>query len=362
MKIGIPKEIKNNESRVGLTPESVKKLCSNNNELFVEAGAGVEIGFSDEDYQSAGAIVLESASKVYAESELIIKVKEPLPEEFQYLTERHTVFTYLHLAANKKQARELVKTGITGIAYETVTAEDGTLPLLAPMSAIAGQIGFVVGSYFLLKPNKGLGVLLDAIGDIAPRVVTVIGAGAAGTEAIKKAIATGAHVKIIDLSEDKLEQLKQTFGENKVEYIVSTQQTISEALVSSDLVIGSVYVIGKQAPKVITKDMISAMKPGSVIVDIAIDQGGCIETSRPTTHDDPIFLHDGVIHYCVTNMPGAVPLTATLALNKATMPYIETLAKEGVKKALDSDQHLANGLNMKNGEITHSAIKEALEE
>jgi len=361
MKIGIPKEIKNNESRVGLTPESVKKLCSNNNELFVEAGAGVEIGFSDEDYQSAGAIVLESASKVYAESELIIKVKEPLPEEFQYLTERHTVFTYLHLAANKKQARELVKTGITGIAYETVTAEDGTLPLLAPMSAIAGQIGFVVGSYFLLKPNKGLGVLLDAIGDIAPRVVTVIGAGAAGTEAIKKAIATGAHVKIIDLSEDKLEQLKQTFGENKVEYIVSTQQTISEALVSSDLVIGSVYVIGKQAPKVITKDMISAMKPGSVIVDIAIDQGGCIETSRPTTHDDPIFLHDGVIHYCVTNMPGAVPLTATLALNKATMPYIETLAKEGVKKALDSDQHLANGLNMKNGEIIHPAIKEALD-
>ena len=361
MKIGIPKEIKNNESRVGLTPESVKKLCSNNNELFVEAGAGVEIGFSDEDYQSAGAIVLESASKVYAESELIIKVKEPLPEEFQYLTERHTVFTYMHLAANKKQARELVKTGITGIAYETVTAEDGTLPLLAPMSAIAGQIGFVVGSYFLLKPNKGLGVLLDAIGDIAPRVVTVIGAGAAGTEAIKKAIATGAHVKIIDLSEDKLEQLKQTFGENKVEYIVSTQQTISEALVSSDLVIGSVYVIGKQAPKVITKDMISAMKPGSVIVDIAIDQGGCIETSRPTTHDDPIFLHDGVIHYCVTNMPGAVPLTATLALNKATMPYIETLAKEGVKKALDSDQHLANGLNMKNGEIIHPAIKEALD-
>ena len=362
MKIGIPKEIKNNESRVGLTPESVKKLCSNNNELFVEAGAGAEIGFSDEDYEAAGAIVLESASKVYAESELIIKVKEPLPEEFQYLTDRHTVFTYLHLAANKEQAKELVKTGITGIAYETVTAEDGTLPLLAPMSAIAGQIGFVVGSYFLLKPNKGLGVLLDSVGDIAPRVVTVIGAGAAGTEAIKKAIATGAHVKIIDLAEEKLEQLKQTFGEDKVEYIVSTQETISEALATSDLVVGSVYVIGKQAPKVITKDMISAMKPGSVIVDIAIDQGGCIETSRPTTHDDPVFIHDGVIHYCVTNMPGAVPLTATLALNKATMPHIEALAREGIIQALDSDKHLANGLNMKNGEITHPAIKEALEE
>tara|TARA_B100000965_G_scaffold281571_1_gene239468 strand:- start:383 stop:1471 length:1089 start_codon:yes stop_codon:yes gene_type:complete len=361
MKIGVPKEIKNNESRVGLTPESAAKLITNNNELFVETGAGAGIGFADEDYQSVGAIILDSASKVYAESELIIKVKEPLPEEFQYLTNQHTLFTYLHLAANKEQARELVQTGITGIAYETVTAADGTLPLLAPMSAIAGQIGFVVGSYFLLKPNKGLGVLLDSIGDIAPRVVTVIGAGAAGTEAIKKAIANGAHVKIIDLSEDKLEQLKQTFGEDKVEYIVSTQEAIEEALVSSDLVIGSVYVIGKQAPKVITKDMISSMKPGSVIVDIAIDQGGCIETSRPTTHDDPVFLHDGVIHYCVTNMPGAVPLTATLALNKATMPYIEALAKEGIAKALESNQHLANGLNMKNGEITHPAIKEALD-
>ena len=361
MKIGVPKEIKNNESRVGLTPESAAKLITDNNELFVETGAGAGIGFADEDYQSVGAIVLDSASKVYAESELIIKVKEPLPEEFQYLTNQHTLFTYLHLAANKEQARELVQTGITGIAYETVTAADGTLPLLAPMSAIAGQIGFVVGSYFLLKPNKGLGVLLDSIGDIAPRVVTVIGAGAAGTEAIKKAIATGAHVKIIDLSEDKLEQLKQKFGEDKVEYIVSTQEAIEEALVSSDLVIGSVYVIGKQAPKVITKDMIGSMKPGSVIVDIAIDQGGCIETSRPTTHDDPVFLHDGVIHYCVTNMPGAVPLTATLALNKATMPYIEALAKEGIAKALESNQHLANGLNMKNGEITHPAIKEALD-
>ena len=361
MKIGVPKEIKNNESRVGLTPESAAKLITDNNELFVETGAGAGIGFADEDYQSVGAIVLDSASKVYAESELIIKVKEPLPEEFQYLTNQHTLFTYLHLAANKEQARELVQTGITGIAYETVTAADGTLPLLAPMSAIAGQIGFVVGSYFLLKPNKGLGVLLDSIGDIAPRVVTVIGAGAAGTEAIKKAIATGAHVKIIDLSEDKLEQLKTKFGEDKVEYIVSTQEAIEEALVSSDLVIGSVYVIGKQAPKVITKDMIGAMKPGSVIVDIAIDQGGCIETSRPTTHDDPVFLHDGVIHYCVTNMPGAVPLTATLALNKATMPYIEALAKEGIAKALESNQHLANGLNMKNGEITHPAIKEALD-
>ena len=361
MKIGIPKEIKNNEYRVGLTPDSVKKLIEKNNEVFIEANAGAGIGFSDTDYQSAGAIVLDSASKVYSESELIVKVKEPMPEEFQYLSNQHTLFTYFHLAGNKEQAKELVKTGITAIAYETVTADDGSLPLLAPMSAIAGQIGFVVGSYFLLKPNKGIGVLLGSIGDIEPRVVTVIGAGVAGTEAIKKAVASGAYVKIIDLSEQKLQQLKQTFGEDKIEYIVSTPETIAEALVSSDLVIGSVYVIGKEAPKVITKEMISKMKPGSVLVDIAIDQGGCIETSKPTTHDDPVFIHNNVIHYCVTNMPGAVPLTATLALNKATMPYIEALTKDGVTKALDSDQHLANGLNMKNGEITHPAIKEALD-
>ena len=362
MKIGIPKEIKNNEYRVGLTPDSVKKLTEKNNEVFIETNAGAGIGFSDTDYQSAGAIVLDSASKVYSESELIVKVKEPMPEEFQYLSNQHTLFTYFHLAGNKEQAKELVKTGITAIAYETVTADDGSLPLLAPMSAIAGQIGFVVGAYFLLKPNKGIGVLLGSIGDIEPRVVTVIGAGVAGTEAIKKAIATGAYVKIIDLSEDKLQQLKQTYGEDKIEYIVSTSETIAEALVSSDLVIGSVYVIGKEAPKVITKEMISKMKPGSVLVDIAIDQGGCIETSKPTTHDDPVFIHDDVIHYCVTNMPGAVPLTATLALNKATMPFIEMLAKEGITKALESDQHLTNGLNIKDGEIVHPAIKEALED
>ena len=261
----------------------------------------------------------------------------------------------------KEQAKKLVKTGITGIAYETVTAEDGTLPLLAPMSAIAGQIGFVVGSYFLLKPNKGLGILLDSIGDIEPRVVTVIGAGAAGTEAIKKAIASGAYVKIIDLSKDRLKQLKQELGMDKIEYIISTPEAITETLITSDLVIGSVYVIGKEAPIVITKEMISQMKPGSVVVDIAIDQGGCIETSKPTTHDDPVFLHNGVIHYCVTNMPGAVPLTATLALNKATMPFIEMLTNEGINKALESDPHLANGLNMRDGEITHPAIRDALD-
>ena len=356
MKIGIPKEIKNNEHRVGLTPESVKKLTKQNNEVFVERDAGAEIGFDNDDYRSAGALVLETASKVYSQSELIVKVKEPMPEEFEYLSNQHTLFTYFHLAGNKEQAKELVKTGITAIAYETVTAEDGSLPLLAPMSAIAGQIGFVVGSYFLLKPNKGIGVLLDSIGDIEPRVVTVIGAGVAGTEAIKKAAASGAYVKIIDLSEEKLQQLRQTFGEDKIEYIISTPETVAAALVSSDLVIGSVYVIGKEAPKVITKEMISKMKPGSVLVDIAIDQGGCIETSRPTTHDNPTFVYEDVVHYCVTNMPGAVPLTATLALNEATLPYIKDLCKKGVKSALEDDCHLQNGLNVKDGKIIHPSL------
>ncbi len=361
MKVGVPKEIKNNECRVGLTPDSVKVLTNQNNQIYIETKAGLDVGFDDSTYEAAGGIILNSAQEVYAEADLIIKVKEPMPEEFQYLTDRHTLFTYFHLAGNKEQAKKLVKTGITGIAYETVTAEDGTLPLLAPMSAIAGQIGFVVGSYFLLKPNKGLGILLDSIGDIEPRVVTVIGAGAAGTEAIKKAIASGAYVKIIDLSKDRLKQLKQELGMDKIEYIISTPEAITETLITSDLVIGSVYVIGKEAPIVITKEMISQMKPGSVVVDIAIDQGGCIETSKPTTHDDPVFLHNGVIHYCVTNMPGAVPLTATLALNKATMPFIEMLTNEGINKALESDPHLANGLNMRDGEITHPAIRDALD-
>ena len=361
MKIGIPKEIKNNESRVGLTPESVKKLCSNNNELFVETEAGVEIGFTDEDYQSAGAIVLESASKVYAESELIIKVKEPLPEEFQYLTDRHTIFTYLHLAANKEQAKELVKTGVTGIAYETVTSSDGSMPLLASMSTIAGQLAFVVGSYHLLKHNKGKGVMIGHMDDMDPRVVTVIGAGVAGTQSILKAIDNKALVKVVDSSQSKLDDLKSKYGTENVEYILSSKDSIQVSVNESDLVIGSVYVVGKEAPKVVTKDMLSSMNPGTVMVDVSIDQGGCFETSKPTTHDSPTFLENEIVHYCVTNMPGAVPLTATEALNKVSLSYVENLANNGIQNALDSDEHLRNGLNILDGRIVHPGVKEALE-
>ena len=313
MRIGVPAEIKNNEHRVGLTPRSVHELCSAGQMVNVQSMAGSAIGFSDEDYQQAGATLLSSASEVYDSSDLIIKVKEPLPEEFKFLSPKKTLFTCLHLAGNKPQALELLNTGVTGIAYETVTSSDGSLPLLAPMSKIAGQISIVVGQYFLLKPNGGIGTILGSVENIEPRVVTVIGAGVAGTEAIKKAIANEADVKILDLSQKRLDELKEQFGTNNIEYILSDSSSIASALELSDLVIGSVYVLGKEAPKVITEDMIKKMKPGSVLVDISIDQGGCIESSKPTTHDAPVFNKHGVVHYCVTNMPGAVPLTATLA-------------------------------------------------
>ena len=361
MRIGVPAEIKNNEHRVGLTPESVYELCSAGLAVNIQSQAGSAIGFTDQDYQQSGATILFSASDVYEASDLIVKVKEPLPEEFKFLSSDKTLFTYLHLAGNKSQAVELMNTGVTGIAYETVTSSDGSLPLLAPMSKIAGQISVVVGQYFLLKPNGGIGTILGSVENIKRRVVTVIGAGVAGTEAIKKAIANDAHLKILDLSQKRLDELKEQFGSNNIEYILSDSTSISSALEASDLVIGSVYVLGKEAPKVITEEMIKKMKPGSVLVDISIDQGGCIESSKPTTHDAPVFNKHGVVHYCVTNMPGAVPLTATLALNNATLPYVKALATQGVDEALKNDSHLFNGLNIKNGEVVNPAVKEALE-
>ena len=361
MRIGVPAEIKNNEHRVGLTPESVYELCSAGLSVNIQSQAGSAIGFTDQDYQQSGATILFSASDVYESSDLIVKVKEPLPEEFKFLSPDKTLFTYLHLAGNKSQAVELMNTGVTGIAYETVTSSDGSLPLLAPMSKIAGQISVVVGQYFLLKPNGGIGTILGSVENIKRRVVTVIGAGVAGTEAIKKAIANDAHLKILDLSQKRLDELKEQFGTNNIEYILSDSSSISSALEASDLVIGSVYVLGKEAPKVITEEMIKKMKPGSVLVDISIDQGGCIESSKPTTHDAPVFNKHGVVHYCVTNMPGAVPLTATLALNNATLPYVKALATQGVDEALKNDSHLFNGLNIKNGEVVNPAVKEALE-
>ena len=357
MKIGVPAEVKNNEQRVGLTPESVKILSDLGHQLFVQSNAGHAIGFTNQLYESSGAQIIDSAADVFKLSDLIIKVKEPVESELQFLRKDLALFTYLHLAGDPKQAKRLLETGVTGIAYETVTADDGSLPLLAPMSAIAGQLGVVVGSYHLLKPNDGRGTLLS---NLDPRIVTVIGAGVAGKEAIAKAKANHAHVKIIDLNKSKLEDLKSEFGEEGMEYIISTPDAIKAAISESDIVIGSVYVVGKEAPKVVTREMLKEMTEGSVLVDISIDQGGCFETSKPTNHDNPTFIESGVLHYCVTNMPGAVPLSATTALNKATLPFIKELANKGIKQALSENNHLMNGLNIQNGEVIHSAIKEAL--
>ena len=340
MKIGVPTEVKNNEHRVGLTPESAKTLSDLGHQLFVQSNAGHSIGFTNHLYELSGAQIIDSAAEVYKSSDLIIKVKEPVESEFQFLRNDLTLFTYLHLAGDPSQAKKLLETGVTGIAYETVTADDGSLPLLAPMSAIAGQLGVVVGSYHLLKPNNGRGTLLS---ELDPRIVTVIGAGVAGKEAIAKAKANHAHVRVIDLNHSKLQELKLEFGEEGMEYIISTPDAIKVAISDSDIVIGSVYVVGKEAPKVVSKEMLADMTEGSVLVDISIDQGGCFESSKPTNHDEPTFIENGVLHYCVTNMPGAVPLSATSALNRATLPFIKELANKGINQALNENKHLMNG-------------------
>ena len=361
MIIGVPAEIKNNENRVGLTPDSVKHLRNIGNEILVQDGAGKNIGLTNDLYISAGAKILNSAEDVYKSSEMIVKVKEPIPDEYCFLREDLTLFTYLHLAGDPENAKKLIDTGVTGIAYETVTAADGSMPLLAPMSTIAGQLAIVVGSYHLLKHNKGKGVMIGKLNNIEPRVVSVIGAGVAGTQSISKALDNHALVKVLDTSESNLKKLESEFGSKNIEYILSTSDSVQSAINESDLVVGSVYVVGKEAPKVVTKEMLVSMKPGTVMVDVSIDQGGCFETSRPTTHDNPTFIENDIVHYCVTNMPGAVPLTATQALNKVTLSYIENLAKKGVDKALADDEHLRNGLNIQKGSITHPGVKDALD-
>ena len=358
MIIGVPKESKNNEHRVGLTPDSIRTLVDEGHIVNVEHNAGNEIGFLNQDYIDAGANIIKTPSELYELSSFIVKVKEPTPEEYKYLNEKHTLFAYLHLAGDPINALKLVETGVTAIALETVTADDGSMPLLSPMSEIAGQLSFIVGSYFLLKPNKGMGTIIGDIDNIEPRIVTVIGGGVAGAEAIKKAIENKAHVKVLDLSKTKLELLKERFGSDNIEYIVSSEKEIESAIQQSDLIIGAVYVLGKKAPKVISKSMLKNMRPGSVMVDISIDQGGCFETSRPTTHSKPVFIENEIVHYCVTNMPGAVPLTATEALNNATLPYIRELANKGIENALLENIHLANGLNIKNFRIVHDSVKE----
>ena len=359
MLIGVPREIKNHEYRVGLTPDSVRELVHHGHQILVERGAGDGASMPDADYLAAGAALAESADEVFARAELIVKVKEPQPAECRRLRAGQVLFTYLHLAPDPEQARLLLAAGVTAIAYETVTDHRGHLPLLAPMSEVAGRLAVQAGAYCLEKAHGGAGVLLGGVPGVAPGRVVVIGGGVVGDNAAQIAVGLGAEVTLFDSSLDRLRQLEDKYR-GRVHLIHPTRERLAAAAVAADLVIGAVLVPGATAPKLLTRDTIARMRPGSVVVDVAIDQGGCFETSHPTTHQDPTFVVDGVVHYCVANMPGAVPRTSTLALNNATLPYVLALADRGVAAALADDTGLANGLNVHAGQVTCRAVAEAL--
>ncbi len=355
MKIGVPKEIKTLEFRVGMTPAGVKELAHDGHEIVVETGAGVGIGVSDADYEAAGATVLDTAEAVFAAADMIVKVKEPQLNECAMLREDQVLFTYLHLAADPAQTKALVESGTTAIAYETVTADDGSLPLLTPMSEVAGRLSIQSGAYALQKANGGSGVLLGGVPGVAPGKVTVIGGGVAGANAADMAVGLGAEVTILDRSLPRLRQLEDVWG-GRVRTVYSTRHAVEEHTAEADLVVGAVLIAGAAAPKLVTAQDVRNMRAGSVMVDISIDQGGCFETSRPTTHAEPTYVVDDVVHYCVTNMPGAVPRTSTFALTNATLPFVKALAKHGWRDALIHDPHLANGLNVHAGHVNHEAV------
>jgi len=355
MRIGVPREIKVHEYRVGLVPAGAREMVEAGHEVLVETRAADAIGFTDADYQRVGARIAATADEVFANSDLVIKVKEPQPQECARLRPGQVLFTYLHLAADKAQAEALVKSGATCIAYETVTAPDGSLPLLTPMSEVAGRMSVQVGASCLQKANGGRGILLGGVPGVAPAKVVILGGGVSGTHAAEMAVGMRADVTVVDRSVRRLRELSAIFGPSlHTEY--STQEHIDALVIDADLVIGAVLIAGAAAPRLVTRDMVRRMKAGSVLVDIAIDQGGCFETSRPTTHADPTYVVDDVIHYCVTNMPGAVPRTSTFALNNATLPFARKLADLGWKAALAADPHLANGLNVHAGHVTHAAV------
>jgi alanine dehydrogenase len=358
MEIGVPKEIKPQESRVGLTPASVAELIHRGHRVLVQSQAGAAIGFHDLQYEAAGALVVADADTLYGACELIIKVKEPQPEERARLTPQHCLFTYLHLAADRAQTDGLLAGGATCIAYETVTDAQGRLPLLAPMSEVAGRMAIQAGAHCLETPQGGRGVLLGGVPGVAPGKVLILGAGVVGSQALAMAVGLGADVSVLDTQVDALRRLDAQYG-NRVQTLYSTRDSLEERLLTADLVIGSVLIPGAAAPKLISADIIKRMLPGSVLVDVAIDQGGCAETSRPTTHAQPTFIVDDVVHYCVSNMPGAVARTSTLALNNATLPFVIALADQGCRQALQNDTHLRRGLNLAVGTLTHSGVAEA---
>ncbi len=358
MLIGVPKEIKNNEFRVGLVPATVRELIHHGHQVVVETAAGDGIGHPDEEYRAAGATILPDASSVFDQAEMIVKVKEPLAPERQMLRPGQTLFTYLHLAPDADLTRELVESGATCIAYETVTDDMGRLPLLAPMSEVAGRMAIQAGAMCMEKSHGGSGILLGGVPGVAPGQVLIIGGGVVGENAAQMAVGIGARVVVVDKSVDVLRMIDRHFS-NRVQTLYSTRDAIEQYARVSDLIVGSVLIPGASAPKLITADMVKEMKPGTVLVDVAIDQGGCFETSHPTTHDDPTFVVDNVVHYCVTNMPGAVARTSATALNHATFPYVLELADKGVRNALRSNAHLLDGLNIYQGKITNHFVGEA---
>jgi len=359
MLIGVPKEIKNFEYRVGLVPSSVRELITHGHQVVVQKGAGEKIGFIDESYTHVGARIADSADEIYQEADMIIKVKEPQPQECHMLREGQVIFTYLHLAPDPEQAKLLQESGCVAIAYETVTSHNGGLPLLAPMSEVAGRMAIQAGATSLEIKNGGRGMLLGGVPGVVPAKVAVLGGGVVGTNSVRVAMGMGANVVVIDKSLERLYHLDLQFG-SKINTIFSTTDSIEEHVQSADLIIGAVLIPGASAPRLVTNTMLRHMRSGSVIVDVSIDQGGCFESSRPTTHENPTYVIDGVVHYCVANMPGAVPRTSTVALNNATLPFILALANYGYRDAMQRDHHLLGGLNVAHGKITYKAVAEAL--
>ena len=358
MLIGVPREIKNHEYRVGLTPAGVRELSAVGHQVLIEKEAGTDIGLSDEDYRQAGAELVEQAADIFKRAELIIKVKEPLAEERKQLRQNQTLFTYLHLAPDAEQTRELVESGATCIAYETVTDAYGGLPLLAPMSEVAGRMAIQAAAHALEKTQGGRGILIGGVPGVAPADVYVIGGGVVGINAARMAMGLGANVTILDKSIARLKTLDEQFGP-QLKTIYATSESIEQAAKTADIIIGAVLLPGAKAPKLISREMLKQMKTGSVLVDVSIDQGGCFESSRPTTHDEPTYQEQGVIHYCVANMPGAVARTSTFALTNATLPFVMALANKGVEQALRDDVHLLAGLNIYRGKVTYQAVAEA---
>ena len=359
MRIGVPREIKVLENRVGLTPGSVREVVAHGHQVVVEHNAGQGIGMDDDAYRRAGATIAATAAEVFAAADMIVKVKEPQAGERKMLREGQILFTYLHLAPDPVQAADLVASGAVCIAYETVTSPSGGLPLLAPMSEVAGRMAIQAGAYYLEKPHGGLGVLLGGVPGVDPAKVVVLGGGVVGSHACHIALGMGAEVWVLDRSNDVLRALWRQFG-RPLNTVFSTRDAIERHVTTADLVVGGVLIPGASAPKLVSRELVARMKPGSVVVDVAIDQGGCFETSHPTTHADPVYVVDGVTHYCVANMPGGVPRTSTFALNNATLPFVLSLADRGWQGALSADPHLLAGLNIAFGKVTCRPVADAL--